>query len=197
MANIWEPREGETPLSYEKFMTYLRTPTAKRSLKDVAKKYGVKDSSIQNLSVKHRWTERVLAYDAHVQNQELASDFKSRFETQKSFYEDVDTSGQLLIDLADKAIQEHMTADEPISLSMAVKLLEVGYKFRGIGARIGETKGDLETALQTFLEAGWLPDDLTDQLMENIERMREENKTAFVTKVEQTTALLEAADDGN
>lgn len=62
---IWERRDDESDVSYERFRIYLTMP--KRSINEVAKKANVTDSYLRKVAVNYSWTQRAAAYDRWVQ----------------------------------------------------------------------------------------------------------------------------------
>lgn len=66
-VGIWERRQGETALSYQRFLDYVRMP--KRSITALAEKYGIAPQYLRLIASpsKNDWVNRAAAYDVSVQ----------------------------------------------------------------------------------------------------------------------------------
>ena len=86
--------------------------------------------------------------------------------------------------------------NEPLSPGVALKAIEVGHKLYCVGVGADQPRSDIETALATLADGGYLPDELVLQIQENVDKMRDDNKSLFRQKLENNT-LLEVVDDGD
>lgn len=68
---VWEILDEEMSAQYAAFKLYRDMHPAERSFQDVAKILGLSPSYIGTLSTKHRWIERVTAWDFHIESARL------------------------------------------------------------------------------------------------------------------------------
>jgi hypothetical protein len=88
MSQLWERQENDTPRSFSAFQIYLKLPSGERSLHRVAAALGHSaDTQVEKWSSRHRWRERVDAYEDYVANSALAVRVVGLTEYQKSVSE--------------------------------------------------------------------------------------------------------------
>lgn len=66
MAKPWERQTTDTPKSFVLFELYLAQPADTRSLANVSRQCGKSPGLIERWSRKHKWVERVAAFDASI-----------------------------------------------------------------------------------------------------------------------------------
>jgi len=65
MQNLWDQQPNESSKAFERFALY-RDMGAGRSLRKLAKELALNPSTIAEISMKHRWQERITAFDAYI-----------------------------------------------------------------------------------------------------------------------------------
>lgn len=65
MTNPWDQQQNESSKSFERFALY-RDMGAGRSLRKLAKDLELNSSTLAEISSKHNWQERVVAFDAYI-----------------------------------------------------------------------------------------------------------------------------------
>lgn len=65
MFNPWDQQQNESSKAFERFAQY-REMGAGRSLRKLAKDLGLNPSTLAEISTKHNWQERVVAFDAYI-----------------------------------------------------------------------------------------------------------------------------------
>jgi hypothetical protein len=95
---LWDPLPGETPGAYAKFRRYLDQGTD-RTIVRAAQQLGISAGTLYDLSAKHRWRERALAWDAEMarrQDEALAADRQEMRQRQLRRAKDADAVGRAL-----------------------------------------------------------------------------------------------------
>ena len=76
MQNLWDQQPKESSRAFSVFIAY-RDIGLRRSCNAVARQLNMNVSSVMELSKRHRWQERVKAWDAHIdketQSQQMAA----------------------------------------------------------------------------------------------------------------------------
>lgn len=67
----WEQQDGESPVAFRAFCTYMNLLPTKRSLAHAAEVLGRSVHSVEALSKKYKWSIRLTAWEAHL-NQRIA-----------------------------------------------------------------------------------------------------------------------------
>ena len=65
MINPWDQQPNESSKAFERFALY-RDMGAGRSLRKLAKDLDLNPSTLAEISTKHTWQERVMAFDAYI-----------------------------------------------------------------------------------------------------------------------------------
>ncbi len=65
MHNLWDQQPDESAKAFERFTLY-RDMGAGRSLRKLAKDLELNPSTIAEVSTKHNWQERIIAFDAYI-----------------------------------------------------------------------------------------------------------------------------------
>jgi len=191
----WEKRDSETPASYEKFNAFLTLEPSKRTMKDCAKLCNCSLTSIGELARRHDWQKRATAFDAHHREIAIAPTFNKRLKQQKEFLEASRGIGSSLLRMGLDALRElERNAEEPLPPGVALKAVEIGHRLYSVGVGADQPRSDVENAIATLADGGYLPSELLEQIMENVEEMRGKNKALFKSQTENRT-LLEPADD--
>ena len=97
-ARPWEPRPGETPRAYAKFRRYLEQGPG-RSIPKLAAELGMSESTLYDLSAKHEWRPRALAWDADIarrRDEVLLADREELLQRQLRRAKEADAVGRAL-----------------------------------------------------------------------------------------------------
>ncbi len=65
MINPWDQQPNESSKAFERFVLY-RDMGAGRSLRKLAKDLELNPSTLADISTKHKWQERIVAFDAYI-----------------------------------------------------------------------------------------------------------------------------------
>jgi hypothetical protein len=76
MTNPWDQQSKESSKAFAAFIAY-RDMGSSRSLRQVAQSLGKAANSIAELSKRHNWQERVMAWDAHVDRESQANQIEA------------------------------------------------------------------------------------------------------------------------
>lgn len=123
---LWERMPGEKTDYYNKFVKYRDMDTGraknKRSLRLLADELGCSRQSIERLSVKFNWVERVEAYDLYLE-QEL------RHKREKEIIRMHDNHAKIASQIITKATKRLLTLpEEEISAADVVRMFDIGVK---------------------------------------------------------------------
>ena len=131
----WLRQPGETVNAYATFCAYRDLPYRDRSnvlqayvrrdrkLADIAKAKGCTTANIETLSAKNNWTDRVAAYDEHI-------DEMNRQEQEAEIIQMRQLHAKIAQQMVNKAARKFLQISESdMTVSDAIKMFEVGVKY--------------------------------------------------------------------
>jgi hypothetical protein len=80
---VWERQTGETGKAWTAFVTFRDTSAGERNLQLVSERMQLSNSSIEKMSSRFRWSERVREYDSYIDRQ-IAQETRLEVEREKT-----------------------------------------------------------------------------------------------------------------
>lgn len=80
--NLWDQQPGETGIAFRSFMAYRDMGPA-RTIAETARRLGKHSKTLEDHGIRHRWKERVFAYDQHINEIAVRAAEEERREAQK------------------------------------------------------------------------------------------------------------------
>jgi len=135
VAKPWEQREQESAQAYEAFLAY-RDLGPSRTFKATADRVGKHESLMRRWADRHRWRERVWAWDLHEARQDEAAVRQQRDEMLQQHLDDVGRMGRACLLYFRTLVRRDPETQEinfapQFTPSVALRFLEVALKAQG------------------------------------------------------------------